>query len=77
MASQKRDDELSVGVEHENGWILVFALDPSRNQARHRSHSAHDQHGVLCCPVPIKSGFDVLVSRPDSVDVASQQQTLQ
>ncbi len=31
MASQQRDDELPFGVEHQNGRILLLALDSSCN----------------------------------------------
>ena len=77
MASQQRNDEFSFRVKHQNGWILLLALDPSCNQARHCSHGAHEQHDVLCRPVPIKGDADVLIGWLDPVDVAAQQQTLQ
>ena len=77
MASKQRDDELPFGVEHQNSRILLLALDSSCNQARHRAHGTHDQYDVLCPPVLIKSGFDVLIGCLDPVDVAAQKQTLQ
>ena len=77
MAAQKGDDKSSLWIQHQNGGILLFALDPSGDEACHSPYGANNQHDVLRCPVLIKSGFDVLIDRLDLVDVAAQQKALQ